>query len=61
MAADGFRRAWQTASVPTHLRESRWFLHGDYAMIQRDGLRCGLLAGGLEPDDQLCGNTGPCP
>jgi hypothetical protein len=42
--------------VPTHLRESHWFLHGDYAMIQRDGFRCDLLAGGLEPDDQLCGN-----
>jgi len=56
MAADGFRRAWQAASVPTHLRESRWFLHGDDAMIQCAGFRCGLLAGGLEPDDQLCGN-----
>jgi hypothetical protein len=37
----------------SRLRESRWFLHCDYAMMHCDGFRCGLLAGGLEPDDQL--------
>jgi len=60
MAADGFRRAWQAASVPTHLRESRWFLHGDYAMIQRAGFR---RVTGRRPGTRRSAlrEPGPCP